>query len=59
MALKPVATNDNAYLKNYGSVLPKEKIAIFTLHDSTEPKEKVLRVPGCLELIPEGEECSI
>jgi hypothetical protein len=59
IALKPVATNDIVYLKNYGSVLPKEKVAVFTLHDSTEPKDKVFRVPGCLELIPEGEECSI
>jgi hypothetical protein len=59
MALKPVVTNDIAYLKNYGSILPKEKVAVFTLHDSTEPKEKVYRIPDCLELIPEGEECSI
>jgi hypothetical protein len=29
LALKPVVTNDIAYLKNYACVEPKEKMAIF------------------------------
>ena len=39
--------------------MPKEKAAIFNPLDQTEPKEKIYRTPGCLELIPEGEECSL
>ncbi len=54
LALKPVVTNDIAYLKNYACVEPKEKMAIFVQHQVTEPKEKIYRVPGCLQLIPEG-----
>ena len=59
MALRPVVTNDIAYMKNYASVMAKERVALFTLKEPTEPKEKVFRVPGCLELIPEGQECSL
>ena len=59
MALRPVATNDSAYQKNYESVMPKERMAFFEMKEPTEPKEKIFRVPGCLELIPEGEECTL
>jgi hypothetical protein len=39
--------------------MPKERMAYFQLKEATEPKEKIYRVPGCLEFIPEGEECTL
>jgi hypothetical protein len=34
-------------------------MADFSLKVATEPKEKYYKVPGCMELIPEGDECSL
>jgi hypothetical protein len=48
--MRPVATNDIVYQKNYGAIDPKEHIAIFQEREATEVKEKIYRVPACLEL---------
>lgn len=55
MSLRPVATNDNLYQKNYASIMPNMKIADFKEREATEVKERIYRVPACLELTNDGE----